>query len=630
MAQRERVAEFKLTWYDSARAGRLAIVTMDNGEDHRRPNTLGARSIESINRTLDEVEAQPDCKGLLLTGKPFVFAVGADINAFEGATPEFARAGTAAGQAALRRLAALPLPTLAAINGAAIGGGMDVALHCDYRTLSTSAAPLAFSEVFLSIFPAWGGTQVTSRLIGGAKALEVVVHNALDNNRMLKAAEAFELGFADRLIPSVEFLDKSVEQLEAIVTGDELLERRAPDEGDLDDALARARAFADDKVHGATRAPYVAIDLIEFAARGGDLDEGYRREQVAMAELLPARQAQASIYSFRLTQQRVKKQPWRPDAQPRRVRKVAIVGSGLMGAQLGALFLQRLEVPVVMKDIDQGILDNARVHIDGEVDKLVQRGRVNAGKGGFLKSLVTYTLDDADVAGADFVLEAVLERMDLKQQVFADVEKVVDETAVLATNTSSLSVSEMVAGLAHPERVVGLHFFNPVAVLPFIEIVKTDKASDEALATAFEVSKQLRKSGVLCADTPAFVVNRLLTRFNAAGIDALRHGSSFAEIDDAVKELGLPMGPFELLGLVGIKVAFHTAETLHAAYPARFPIDETFRGLAELGVPGIYDWSKGRVPYDEVATTVVVEEGAQRLSAEEIRQRALEAVTQEA
>jgi enoyl-CoA hydratase/carnithine racemase len=199
--------QFKLTWYESPAAGRLALVTMDNGGDHTKPNVFGEAAIRSLHATLDEIAAQPDTKGLLLTGKPFIFAVGADISTFEGVTEEVAREGARGGHEAFTRLSALPFPTLAAINGACIGGGLEIALHCDYRTLSTAAAPIAFSEVFLSIFPAWGGTQLAPRLIGGPKALQVIVHNALNTNRMLKAREAFELGFADRLIPAVDFLD---------------------------------------------------------------------------------------------------------------------------------------------------------------------------------------------------------------------------------------------------------------------------------------------------------------------------------------------------------------------------------------------------------------------------------------
>jgi 3-hydroxyacyl-CoA dehydrogenase/enoyl-CoA hydratase/carnithine racemase len=623
--------EFKLQWFRSPAAGRLALVTMDNGQDYRKPNTFTRASLESLNATLDEVEAADDCAGLLLTGKPFVFAAGVDLDEFGHLdTREKAHEASRRGQLSFLRLRQLPFPTLAAINGAALGGGLEIALHCDYRTLSTGAAVLAFPEVFLSILPGWGGTQLATRLIGGPNALQVIVHNALNNNRMLKPREAFELGLADRLVDAVDFLDASVALLERIVTGEETVERPAPSADGLDEALTQARRVADERVHGATRAPYLAIDLIEFAARGGDLDKGLQGEADAIAELMPSRQARAAVYSFQLTQQRVKRQPGKPDAEVRRIGKAAVVGAGLMGAQLGALLLQRLEVPLVMKDIDEGVLAAARQHIDGELDKRVQRGRLDEGKARFLQGLVTYTTEYEPLAGSDLVLEAVVERVAVKQRVFADVEAVVDGAAVLATNTSSLPVSEMASHLDRPERVVGLHFFNPVAVMPLLEVVRAERTGDGALATGFEVAKTLRKSAVLCKDTPAFIANRLLTRFNGAAIEALSHGNDFAEIDDAIKGLGLPMGPFELFGFVGLRVAYHTAETLHAAFPDRFPVDETFKRIAESGADGVYDWARGRVPHEAVAAAVRVDDGAERLSADQIRQQALEAVADEA
>ncbi|TVR25363.1 MAG: hypothetical protein EA387_04220 [Nitriliruptor sp.] len=205
-----------------------------------------------------------------------------------------------------------------------------------------------------------------------------------------------------------------------------------------------------------------------------------------------------------------------------------------------------------------------------------------------------------------------------------------DEQAVIATNTSSLSVTEMASKLTHPERVVGLHFFNPVAVLPLVEVIRPEQVSDEALSTAFDVAKQLRKSAVLCTDAPAFIVNRLLTRFLGGSIEALRSGNSFQEIDDAIRRLGLPMGPFVLLGLVGLQVALHTAETLEEAFGERFAIDPAFREIAGSGRPGIYDWEAGGEVYPDIAAAVEVEEGATPLSADEIRALAVEAVADEA
>jgi 3-hydroxyacyl-CoA dehydrogenase/enoyl-CoA hydratase/carnithine racemase len=627
---REVVTEFKVAYLDSPSAGRLAIVTMDNGHDHTRPSTFGAGGLASLGAALDEVEGQDDVKGLLLTGKPFIFAVGADLTSFNDATQEFARDAGRRGHEAFGRLRDLPFPTLAAINGACMGGGLEIALHCDVRTLSAAAGAIAFPEVFLSIVPAWGGTQLAPRIVGPAAALQVIVINALNNNRMMKPPEAFGHGLADRLLAPVDFLEESLATLERVVTGEEVIERREHDEGELDTALASARKAADGRVHGATLAPYRAIELVEFAARGGDLAEGLAKEQDALSELLPARQAQAAVYGFELTQQRAKRQPWKPDAQARQISKVGVVGAGLMGAQLGALFLSRYEVPLVCKDIDEGVLGAAREHIEGELDKRVQRGRMDAGKADFLKTLVTCTTEYEPLAGSDFVIEAVVEVLELKRRIFAEVEAVVDDGCVLATNTSSLSVEAMAAALAHPERVVGLHFFNPVALMPLLELVRTPRSSDEAVATAFAVARTLRKSAVQCADTPAFVVNRLLTRFMGACGHVVDRGNDFAEVDDAVKELGLPMGPFELLGLVGLKVAAHVARTMHEAYPDRFPLDANFQMLGETELPGVYDWSQGpRVPFAEISERWLITPDRERLTADQIRSQALEAVADE-
>ncbi|QBI21136.1 3-hydroxyacyl-CoA dehydrogenase [Egibacter rhizosphaerae] len=626
------ITQFSVRYHEAPRAGRLAIMTMDNGEDYRKPNTFGDRAFDSLHRVLDDVERREDVIGLMLTGKPHVFAAGANLNHFAGVDAEFAEQAGRTGHEAFSRLSDLPIPTLAAINGVCLGGGLEIALHCDYRTMSTAVGNVAFPEVFLSILPAWGGTQLAPRVVGVEQALEAIVHKPLANNRMMDAAEAVERGFADRLVPAVDFLDESVALLARLVAGEETIERIDPTVGGatgLDEALDRARQAADDRVHGATPAPYRAIELVEFAGRGGDLGEGREKESAALTELLPARQAQASVYSFDLTQRRVRRQPGKPDVQPRGVTQAAIVGAGLMGAQIGGLLLQRLEVPLVMKDLDQDVLDQARQTIEGDLDKRVQRGRLSAGKARFLKSNVTYSLDDADVAGSDLVVEAVAEVMDVKKKVFADLERVLDEGAVLASNTSTLSISEMASDLTHPERVVGLHFFNPVQVMPLVEIIRGESTSDEALSTAFEIAKRTRKSAVLCGDAPGFVVNRVLFRFMGACARAPRTGTPFTEVDDAIKALGLPMGPFELIGLVGLEVNAHVARVMHEAFPDRFDLDPNFQELAQTGLPGIYDWSRGRVPYDEVVERWQVDADATPMTPEEIRRAAIEAVAEE-
>ncbi len=256
----------------------------------------------------------------------------------------------------------------------------------------------------------------------------------------------------------------------------------------------------------------------------------------------------ASLYSFDLVNKRAKRPAGAPDkALARKVTKVGVVGAGLMASQLALLLVRRLEVPVVLTDIDQARVDKGVGYVHGELDKLAARGRLSGDARNRLRGLVTGSLTKDAFADADLVIEAVFEEMSVKQQVFAEVEAVVSPECVLATNTSALSITEMASKLEHPERVVGLHFFNPVAVLPLLEVVRAERTDDASLATAFAVGKALKKSCVLVADAPAFVVNRLLTRFIGEITAAVEQGTPVAVADRALDPLGLPMTPFELL-----------------------------------------------------------------------------------
>ncbi len=600
--------EFKLRRLET-RVGPVALLTMDNGEDWTKPNTFGEGALRSLEIALGALEGG-DWRGLVLTGKPFVFAVGADIGEFGEITPERAREGGEAGHHLFGRIRALPYPTLAAVNGAALGGGVEIALHCDYRTISGDVRHFACPEVLLGLIPGWGGTQLVPKLVGAETAVKFIVESPLRQNRMLNAQQALEAGFADALLEPVEFLDESIALLIAKV--EEGAGKRHPgaDLSDAAEVVRKARARLDGQVHGATPAPYRALDLIEGAATWS-LEEGYRAEEDALAELLPGPAAQASVYSFHLVERRAKRSVGMPDAKPRRVQKVGLVGAGLMARQLALLALRRLEIPVVLRDLTQEQVDEAIAWIAGELEDLVRRGRLGEGKARFLASLVTGGTEWDVFAGCDLVLEAVFEEMAVKKEVFAALEQVVSPECVLATNTSSLSVTEMGADLEHPERVVGMHFFNPVAVLPLVELVRTPETDDETLATAWAVTKKLRKTGVLVQDAPAFVVNRLLGRQGSVVTDALDHGNTVDETDEAVLRLGLPMAPSVLLQLVGPKVANHVRHTLHEAWPDRYPLSATLQSLADGG--------------DE---PVVVEHAPKTV--DEIHQAVLEALADEA
>ena len=575
--------------------GSIALVTIDNGEDHRRPTTLGRSAFESAVRVLDELE-RGDWTAAVFTGKPFVFCVGADIDEFARIdSPEAALAGTRAGHELFSRIRALPFPTVAAINGAALGGGLELALHCTARTLASNVRHIGFPEVALSIIPAWGGTQLLPRLVGPEAAAKVIVLNPLRQNRLLNAQEAFELGLADCLLEPVEFVDDSLRFAVDLVNKPGQTRQTGqgaqPDWSNLDTILRKTRARIDDAVHGATRAPYVALELIA-GARDWSIDAGYAAEESAMAELLVSPQAQAAAYAFTVVERRSKQPPELPDARSRRVQKVGIVGAGLMATQLATIFLRRLEVPVVLRDIDEAKVDEALATIRDEVGP----------RKPFLATIVDGGTGWEQFAGCDLVLEAVYEELDVKREVFAELRKVAPE-AVLATNTSSLSVEEMGAD-------VGLHFFNPVAVLPLVEIVRTSRTTDEQLATAWDVVKKLKKRGVLVRDAPAFVVNRVLTRMTTVLMNALENGNTVEETDAAVLSLGLPMAPSVLLQMVGPRVANHVLETLHDAYPDRFALSPTLASFA--------------AGHDEIVRT-----GDAARTVDEIRDDALEAVADE-
>lgn len=623
----ELVTHFKETYFESP-AGKIAIVTMDNGEDYKKPNTFGLGGLASLNQCLDRIGKEPDVKALVLTGKPFIFAVGADLTQVpEVKTREQALEIARTGHAAFKRIINLPFPTVGAVNGAALGGGLEIALACGYRTMSLGVTALGFPECFLGLIPGWGGTTLLPKLIGPEKALQIIIHNALNNNRMIDGRTAYEMGIADRLFEPVDFLDKSVQFAVGLLQGTEKVERTEPDWSNLDALLERAGAFADSKVHGNSRAPYMAIDIIG-KARDNSVDEGFAMEDEALGELIPSPQMQAGAYAFDLTQRRAKRPVGVPEGAPLPVNKVGILGAGLMGSQLAVLFLRRMSIPVVIKDIKQEFVEKGMDYIQKEINRQAEKGRIDKNGVPWLLNLMEPTLDYADMADCDFIIEAVLEEMPIKKQVFGELEEHVSETCILATNTSSLSVTEMASDLKHPERVVGFHFFNPVAAMPLLEIIKTEKTNDPTLVTAFDVGRKLRKRCVLVKDAPAFVVNRLLLRSMVETVKLVDEGNDFKDVDAALWELGTPMPPFQLLALVGPAIALHTNETLADAFPDRFPVSENFKELVARKKPGIYGLDGEVDP--EVREFWKVQDPPEKISPREMRDRVSEALADEA
>jgi 3-hydroxyacyl-CoA dehydrogenase/enoyl-CoA hydratase/carnithine racemase len=615
-------------------AGRFALITLDNGFDHTKPNTFGPGSLAKLNQALDQVEreaASGEIVGVGVTGKPFIFAVGADLKGVEVLKErQDALAIGKGGHDTFKRLAALPVPTFTFYNGAAMGGGVEIGLHCTYRTVSSSVPAFSLPECFLGLVPGWGGCTLLPNLIGPAKAVNVIIENSLAQNKQLKGGQVFELGIADALFEPADFLEQSLLWTAKVLTGAVTVERPEIDRGESwDQAVEWGRAVADGKVHGAAPAPYRALDIIA-AAKDAELQKGFDAEDEALADLIMGGELRSGIYAFNLVQKRGKRPAGAPDKSlARPVTKVGVVGAGLMASQLALLFARRLEVPVVLTDIDQARVDKGVGYVHGEIDKLLGKGRISPDKANRLKALVTGTLDKAAGFGdADFVIEAVFEEIGVKQQVFAEVEAVVSPTAILATNTSSLSVTEMAAKLRHPERVVGFHFFNPVAVLPLLEIVRAEKTDDASLATAFQVAKKLKKTAVLVKDAPAFVVNRILTRFMGEVQNVIDEGTPVEVAEKAVEPLGLPMSPLVLLELVGPAIGLHVSETLHAAFPERFTVSPNLEAVVKAGKRGFYVYDSGKPELDP-EIKALLKQGDTVLTEEQVRDRVLDVVAQE-
>ena len=604
----------------------LALLTLDNGQDHTRPNTLGPHTLLEFAGKLDELKERAKNKeihGVAVTGKPYYLAAGVDLTKVQGLQDRHSgRLIGEMGHWALDKLSDLGVPSFVFINGLALGGGLEVALNADYRTVNRAAPAIALPEVFLGLIPGWGGAYLLPNLIGIRNALKVMLENPLKQNRMLKPDEAFELGIADAIFDSSRFLEQSLDWADQVLGGKKIKRKNQP--GAVEKAtiwgpaVSIARSTVEEKLGKVPLAPYRVLDLLG-AAKSGTKQAAFEREDQAIEDLSAGDQFRASIYAFNLVQKHAKKPQGAPDSKlAKPVTKVGVVGAGLMASQFALLFLRRLEVPVVITDISQERIDKGVAYITEELDKLVAKGRLSTDDRNRYVGNLSGSLDYEAFADCDWVIEAVFEELKIKQEVFAAIEKVVRDDCILATNTSSLSVDEIGKALSKPERLVGFHFFNPVAVMPLLEVVRAAKSNDESVATAMKVARGLKKTAVITSDSAGFVVNRLLGFLLGEAMRAVDNGASFEQVAEAIAPLGLPMNPFDLLELVGLKVGAHVLDSMHAFNQERFYASENLHKLAEYGKLLDRD-SKGKIKgYDKKAIDIVGNSAGTGASTEEI------------
>jgi len=577
-------------------AGVLALVTLDNGLDHTKPNTFGPAGMAELKAALEVVRGRAEAGEIAavgVTGKPYFVAAGADLKGITSVgghdeAVELGRMGHAAYSILSDLRATTGVPTFAFVNGLALGGGLEVALNCDYRTVASDAAALGLPETGIGLVPGWGGAYLVPRLVGVEKAIEVILTRPAAN-KPYKPAEALRIGLVDELFEAADFLEQSIIWAAKVVTGEIEVTRRELDPQPVWDGVVAAAKAQLDAVVGTSRpAPHRALELIA-GARNATKADAFAAEDQALADLIMSDEMRASIYAFNLVGGGKKPQGAPDPKLARPVTRVGVVGAGLMAAQMAFLFAQRLGVPVVMRDLDQERVDKGLAFVRETAEKLTSRGRLSPDAAARIVASVSGTTDIGEFASCDFVIEAVTEVMGLKKKVFAELEGIISPETVLATNTSALSVTEMAADLSHPERVVGIHFFNPVAQMPLVEVINAEHTSDEALATAFAITKKLRKTAIMSADRPGFIVNRLLLLVMGQVLDAIEAGTPVEVADRALAPLGFPMPTFALTDLVGPAVAHHVLTSLREDLGDRIPTSPGLARIVEEGVRVVLD-----------------------------------------
>ncbi|MEV8148492.1 3-hydroxyacyl-CoA dehydrogenase NAD-binding domain-containing protein [Arthrobacter sp. NPDC080073] len=622
-------------------AGTFALITLDNGLDHTKPTTLGPNTLVELGTVLEGLKARAargEIVGVGVTGKPYFLVAGADLSAVKRLEErEHGLWMAQLGHDVYATLADLGVPSFAFINGLALGGGLEIALQSTYRTVSTGAGALGLPEAFIGLVPGWGGVYILPRLIGPENAVKVMIENPLSNNRTLSGPEAFQLGIADAIFEPADFVEQSIAWAAKVIAGEVVPERRnSVDPADpavaerWAGAVAAGRAFVEAKTSNASPAPAKVLDILEANRTMGEA-ESAALECETLAELMQTDEFRSTVYAFLdLVQKRSKRPAGAPDRKlARPVTKIGVVGAGLMASQLALLFARQLKVPVVLTDIDQERVDKGVAYVHAEVDKLLGKKRISSDAANRTKALVSGSVSKESFADADFVIEAVFEELNVKKQVFAEVEAIVSPECILATNTSSLSVTAMAEDLQYPERLVGFHFFNPVAVMPLLEIVRAPKTDDAVLATAFELAKGLKKTAVLVKDAPAFVVNRILLRLMGEVIAAFDEGTPAEVADSALRPMGLPMSPFTLSAMVGLPVAQHVQESLHAAFGERFAVSQNLQKLVDNGVKSLWVPGPEGKPVIPADTLALMSFGTTPSTAEEVLRRTQDALAEE-
>lgn len=541
-------------------------------------NKFDAHTVADLNSATEVIRGAAGVRGVLVTSAKEAFIVGADIFEFTTlfAQPEAdIEAYVARQNAVFSTFEDFEVPSVAAINGLALGGGFEMALACDARVMSESTQ-VGLPEVSLGLFPGFGGTVRLPRLTNLGVAIEWISSGKPQN-----APSALAAGAVDALA-TPESLRSAAEKLlgSLIASGDwraRRERRRGPFSVDAGAILKAKEGLAKSAVH--QPAALTAVELMEAAA-GLSRDEAVKRENAAFAKIARTQAASALIQIF-INDQAIKKKSKGYAKIARKVQSAAVLGAGIMGGGIAYTSAVR-GTPVVMKDIAQNALDAGVSEAKKLLGKQVDSGRMKPDKAEAVLATIRPTLDYSAFESVDVVVEAVVENMKVKKTVLAELESHVAPNTIIASNTSSLSISEMAGMLAHPENFVGMHFFNPVPVMPLVEVIRGPKTSELTAATVATYASAMGKTPIVVKECPGFLVNRILTPYTIGFLRALHDGADYVAIDRVMENFGWPMGPAYLQDVVGMDTLSHVLQVISEGFADRMKI--TFTHAVELMV----------------------------------------------
>jgi 3-hydroxyacyl-CoA dehydrogenase/enoyl-CoA hydratase/3-hydroxybutyryl-CoA epimerase len=563
----------------------LAVVVLD--PPHRKLAVLDLPLMRDLDATFDKLSSDTGLKGVVITGRtPTSFAAGADVDAIRELTDgRLATELSRYGHRLFAKIENLSATTVAAVGGPVPGGAYELSLACDFIVLADhKSSRIGLPETQLGILPGWGGCNRLPRRVGVPKALAAILAGKLHVPRQAK-----KLGLVDRLTKP-EYLVRVASDIAMgrarVKPQDRGVWRVLIDKNPIAIGIIAKQAGEQlaKKTRGHYPAPELALKLVVNAPRT-PMAEGLEREAVALGKLAVSPECKSLVNIFKLSEE-AKRLAKQPDGTPGAdIARAGVIGGGVMGAAIAGLFAER-GLDTRLSDLERKPLDAALFHHARRVNKKLKRRRLKPHEARAATDRLTVTTKMDGLRQADLVIEAVAERLDVKRSVFGAVAAVTGPETILATNTSSLSVDAIAAELPHPERVVGMHFFNPVHLMPLVEIVRGEKTSDAAVAAIAKLCVRLGKTPVVTKDVAGFLVNRLLGPYLDEAVRILEQGVDPKVLDEVAVQFGMPMGPLELLDEVGLDIASHAAESLETAYGARMKSSDVVHRMLEAGLTG--------------------------------------------